>query len=53
MFAGDESSSGDDSESGKEEASFAGEEQTAEVETAVSCFSQAKRLREKAERATL
>ena len=53
MFAGDESSSGDDSESGKEEATFSGEEQTAEVETAVSCFSQAKRLREKAERATL
>ena len=50
MFAGDESSSGDDSESGKEEASFAGEEQTAEVETAAD---QAKRLRDKAERATL
>ena len=50
MFAGDESSSGDDSESRKEEASFAGEEQTAEVETAAD---QAKRLRDKAERATL
>ena len=50
MFAGDESSSGDDSESGKEEASFTGEEQTAEVETAAD---QAKRLRDKAERATL
>ena len=50
MFAGDESSSGDDSESGKEEASFTGEEQTAEVETAAD---QAKRLGDKAERATL
>jgi hypothetical protein len=50
MFAGDESSSGDDSESRKEEASFTGEEQTAEVETAAD---QAKRLRDKAERATL
>ena len=50
MFAGDESSSGDDSESGKEEASFTGEEQTAEVETAAD---QAKRLSDIAERASL
>ena len=50
MFAGDESSSGDDSESRKEEASFTGEEQTAEVETAAD---QAKRLRDMAERASL
>jgi hypothetical protein len=50
MFAGDESSSGDDSESRKEEASFTGEEQTAEVETAAD---QAKRLRDIAERASL